>query len=426
MEYKLITERSHLYSPNIHICFVVEFRTILDTEDLNTAVNKVFKKYPILRSSVRFDEDGKASYYIEEEVEPDFYEKKYTGEKGWISVVVEEQKKPFVLDRAPLIRFTCLKDEDNLQLIMCLHHILADGLSCVKILQDIMFFVQNPMQTVTTQPSKLLQELPLFKNERLSLTVKFFVGMLNKQWRKAPHIFSKEEYLTMREVYWGERSHTIEVAEIGFEKVSELRKKCHEKGVTVNTFLITLLLKCAQKSEKKNKKVGIAVSIRPEETSVGNFASAISIEYLYDTSKSIWENAVEVQKLAKKKLNTEKSKNFFLAFMKTIDVNLIDSMYFCLFGDFKNKAADKLRKTLGYMDPPFGLGLTNLGKVELSTIHGIKRAYFIPPLIPNTDKIVGVITTDYGLNIVYQYTNQFYTEKNKQIFEDWVSKLLNL
>jgi len=52
MSYKLITERSHLYAPNIHVCFVVEFCKVFAADELREAIKTVLQKNPILRSSL--------------------------------------------------------------------------------------------------------------------------------------------------------------------------------------------------------------------------------------------------------------------------------------------------------------------------------------------------------------------------------------
>lgn len=423
MEYKLITERIHLFEPNIHICFAVEFCDVLDIDALREAIKKVMYKYPVLRSLVRFDESGRAFFHIVKDVEPEFHLEELTDKRDWISIVAREQKKPFVLDRAPLIRFTCLRKEGKMQMVMCLHHILADGLSCVSIIKDIMFFIQNPRHTAEAQKVRLLEDSQLYDGEKLLFLPRLLVNHLNRQWHKSPRIFTVEEYYSMRQNYWDQRSHTIRAAELSSERVSELAAKCHEHNVTINSLLLSSLLKCSYEIDKRNKKAGLAVSIHSDENSFGNYASGISIDYVYDTRKSIWENAVAAQVLIKRKQNSIKFRHFYLTFLKTLDAGLIDSMYFSLFENFNSKPTESLRKILGYTEMPLGLGATNLGRTDLSVKDGIKSTYFIPPLIANTDKIVGIITTDSGLRAVYQYSDQVNVKENKRIFEAWINKL---
>jgi NRPS condensation-like uncharacterized protein len=429
MEYKLITERLSLYIPNGHVCFVVEPCKILDIAFLREAVKKVLQKHPILRSSIRVDENGKAYYHVEDEVEPEFYVKTINNDRGWISTVAEEQKKPFILSQPPLIRFICLKNESKMQLVMCVHHILADGLSGIRILQDIISFVENPEQTVTVQQVALLEDSMLYSNEKLSLLMRMLAGRLNKQWQRSSHIFSEVEYNTMRKSYWSQRSHIIDLAELDASETSKLIAKCKENHVTVNNLLIATLLGATQKIDgisKENKRLGMGVSFNSNEMNVGNFVSPVSINYVYNPKKSIWDNTRVIQALVKRKLNCNKTKYFALTFIKALNVNLIDSVYFGWFGDFSNKATDRLRNIFGYIKKPTHLGITNLGKIGLSAEHGIKDTYFIPPITVTADKLAGIVTTNTEMKIVYQYFNQENSKVNRQIFEDWLDRLRKL
>lgn len=429
MEYKLITERLSLYIPNGHVCFVVKLCKVLDIEFLRKAVKKVLQKHPILRSSIRMDENGKAYYHVEDEVESAFFVETINNDRDWISTVYEEQKKPFILSQPPLIRFTCLKNESEMQLVMCVHHILADGLSGIRILQDIISFVENPEQAVTVQPVALLEDSPLYNKEKLPLPMRMLAGILNKQWQKSSHIFSEEEYNAMRNNYWSQRSHIIDVAQLDASETSKLIAKCKENHVTVNSLLLATLLGATQKINgvsKESKRVGMAVSINPNERNVGNFVVPVSINSVYHPRKSIWDNTSVIQALVKKKLNCDKTRYFALTFIKALDVNLIDSIYFSLFGDFSGKATGFLKNLFGYAKKPTHMGITNLGKSGLSAEHGIKSIYFIPPITATADKIAGIVTTNNEMKIVYQYLNQENSRVNKQIFEDWIDRLRKL
>lgn len=426
MEHKLITERLLLFEPNAHICFGIEFCDVLAIDALREAIKKVMVKYPILRSFVHLDKDGCAIFHIMEKIEPDLHVEELTEEKDWLSIVIREQKKPFALDQAPLIRFTCLRNEGQMQMVMCLHHVLADGLSCVSILKDMMFFLQNPHQVAEVQRVRLPEDSPLYDGEKLLFLPKLLVHNLNRQWRKSPLLFTEEQYYSIHHNYWLQRSHTLGTSELSSEQVSKLAAICHEHRVTINSLLLASLLKCSYQVDKRNTKASLAVSLHSDEKRFGNHASGITIHYVYDARQSIWDNAAAVQVLVKRKQNHTKHKHFFLTFLKALDAGLIDSIYFSLFGNFYSKPTGSLQKILGFTNLPLGLGTSNLGRTDLSVKDGIMNAYFIPPLVANTDKIIGMMTTDSGLKVVYQYSNQIHTKENKQIFEHWIRMLQEL
>ena len=94
--YSLLTERSHLSAPDIHICFAVELAERYSDDDIREATRKVMIKHPILRSYVRIDRENHAWYEIDEVVRVDFSSIVEDEHADWIAVVRREQEKPFV------------------------------------------------------------------------------------------------------------------------------------------------------------------------------------------------------------------------------------------------------------------------------------------------------------------------------------------
>jgi hypothetical protein len=424
--HKLIVERLHLFEPNAHICLAVEFSEVFAVDVLQEALQKVTIQHPLMHAQVHLADNGDAYYQIDANVEPQLQVEALTRDTEWLSIVAREQKKPFAWDRGPLIRFTCLHSEGRMQLLICFHHVLADGLSGITILKDLLFFLHHPDQAAQTGNIRLMEDSPLYEGEKLPFLPGFLVNRLNRQWRKSPLLFTKEEYDSLHNHYWQHRSHTLGVTELSSLQLDKLAAKCHHYQVTINSLLLASLLKCAYDQDKRNKKAALAVSLHSDEKRFGNHASGISIQYGYNSRKSIWENAAAVQTLIRRKRNNPQLKHFFLTFLKALDGGLIDSMYVGLFGATSRKPTASLQRWLGYTHTPLGLAATNLGRTGLTVKDGIRSAFFIPPLVANTDKIVGIASTDSGLRAVYQYSNQINTRENKQIFSIWAAMLQEL
>ncbi len=92
MEYKLITERSHLYCPNVHICFMAELTQVFDAEAIRAAVLNTMKKHPILRSYVQMDDAGLSYLHITDCSEPEISEEPLPSNEDWSEIVMREQK----------------------------------------------------------------------------------------------------------------------------------------------------------------------------------------------------------------------------------------------------------------------------------------------------------------------------------------------
>jgi NRPS condensation-like uncharacterized protein len=405
---------------------MAELTQVFDAEAIRAAVLNTMKKHPILRSYVQMDDAGLSYLHITDCSEPEISEEPLPSNEDWSEIVMREQKKPFTLGRAPLFRLTCLQGGIGTVLIICIHHILADGKSGLHILREIAYFLNNPGREAEAVWDHLLEDSALYPGERLFFPIQLLIGWLNIQWRKSPHIFSTCEYITMRNNYWKQKSHTLLAASLDHNRTDMLLRACRENGVTVNTLLMTTFLKCVQEIEgpgKGSKKVGMAISIHPNDTGIGNFASAMSVVHMYNEGKTVWENTCNLQRQVTKKLGREKRKLFYLIFLKAANPNLLDSMYFSLFAGFKNRASETLSRLLGYVADPAGGGITNLGKSGLTTFEdGIKSLYFIPPLVPSMSKIVGAVTTDSGLHLACQYDNRC-AELSRRVFDKWINLL---
>jgi hypothetical protein len=427
VEYKLVTERIHLYCPNVHVCFAAELTRAFESAAVRAAVGKALERYPVLRSHVRTDGAGSAYLRLDAQAGPELHTMQ--GDiGGWPEIVLREQEKPFDLFRGPLLRFTYLTGGNGAMLIVCLHHILADGISGVKLLRCIARFLSEPGLEPEPVPGGLLEDAVLYPGEKLPLPVGLLAGWLNGRWRKGRHVFGAQEYQTMLENYSRQKSHTLRTAWLGQAPTEKLAATCRENGVTVNSLLTATLLKAVQEvcgRTKKTKSAGIAAGIHPSETSIGNFATAVSVVHAYDGGKSVWENTRILQEQVRKKLGNQRRKLFYLTFLKALEPNLIDSMYFSLFGGFGNSTSALLAKLLGYVREPDGGGVTNLGISGLTARGGVRALYFVPPLVPSTDRIAGAVTTDTGLRLVYQYDDRN-GGPNARIFESWIEMLQKL
>lgn len=428
MDYRLVTERSHIFCPNNHVCFAAVLDRSPDAAAVRLAASKVMAQHPVLRGRVRLDAGGNAVLHIEAQAEPLF-----STEPGcdWAAAVAREQDTPFDLLTAPLFRVRYLTGgEAGAVLVLCFHHILADGLSGVTILQDILqeilWDARRPAATARI-PAPLLEDRSLYPGERLSPPMRALAGHLNRRWREsaAGRVFTLVDYANLLKTYGATTGHGLDCAFLEQGRAARLAALCRENSVTVNSLLAATLLEAAQEvtgDRRGNKKINVAAGLHPSGSAVGNFASGISAEHVYDRKRGLWENTRQVHRRLREKLDDERRKTFYLTFMKALDPTLIDAMYFNQYSIFENRAAGTLCSILGYTLPPKGLGFTNLGKSGLTKELGVAALYFIPPLVPNLGRIAGAVTTDTGLALTWQYNTQN-AEEGRRIFERWVSIL---
>ncbi|MCF6371126.1 condensation domain-containing protein [Rhizobium halophilum] len=130
----------YLYSKlhHRHFCIVGKLAGEIDVHDLAEALDKVQARHIRLNYSIQDKEDGPHFLYNPREIPV----KDHTLDPAstWHSVVEAELATPFNPSQAPLLRMTALREPQNqreLTLVLTFHHALADGLSAVAFLDDL-------------------------------------------------------------------------------------------------------------------------------------------------------------------------------------------------------------------------------------------------------------------------------------------------
>lgn len=191
-------------------------------------------------------------------------------------------------------------------------------------------------------------------------------------------------------------------------------------------FTFTAFIKAAD----ERSDVGMAASIRPEQfTGMGNYATGISIRFLYNHNKDFWKNAQAVHQLIYRKLNNPDKKFFLLKFMDSLEPTLIDSAYFSAFGEYQNKTSKIIQNMFGYNQNPKSISVTNLGKLPISAVYGdyhISDFIFLPPLVPNAKRLFGVVTLEDQMYITIHLEKNASLAEEKNFFDQSMAYLHQL
>lgn len=162
---------------------------------------------------------------------------------------------------------------------------------------------------------------------------------------------------------------------------------------------------------------------------MGNYASGISAKYTYKNKKSFIQNIKLLHKIIYKKLNNVKKRYFVLRFLDSIEYKLLDSVNMVTFGDYQNKTANYLTQLMGYGDKKKSFGISNLGKINISTDYGrfrIEELTFVPPIIPNNFRVIGIATIGEQVSITMNAIDDGNSEFEKQFFMEAIKKLKNI
>jgi hypothetical protein len=417
MKTRIVKERTHLFAPSAQVVIKVDIDGLTSTSNLPKAIGTAVHQREILYCKIEMDSDGEA-YYVKQE-EPNFSITIADGK--WEELAARQEHIPFDLQNGELIRFFILEYEGITQLLIVAHHLAGDGLSFVKLVEDIMIALTKE-DALEYQPMRLFQLSDLPQDSKLNLITQWMVKSVNQKWNKSKTIFSFEEYQRMVEQYWSEWNTEIVCKLISSNGYDKLIEKAKEHQVSVNSMIATALLQ----AEKEQADIGITVNIRPNQCKgMGNYATGITVSHHYNENKSFFENAKIVHAKTVKKLSRNTTKYFLTQFMGSLSPTLIDAAYFATFDNCNHSTAKKVASLFGY-DHPKGITLSNLTKLKIPTTYGqyqIRNFACVPPLVPNTNKMIGVATLDDTMAITLHILKDEHCKDNEAIFAKAISIL---
>lgn len=388
----IVTERTDLFEPNVYISFVVEFEKKIEPQMLMDAVNQAFLANETTMSRIVLLKGGKA-----------YYEKmKKSGCKvsctamNFEKLIEENEKKPFALKDGECMRV--FVSETGKEILLMAHHQVGDGMSLVLFLKDVLRALSK--EKLVYKEADIFTKEKLQKYARLPLGVKAYITHINRKWKKEEQIYTWQDYDAVHETYWSRHKSKMIYHTFDEKETKEIIEKAKTAKVTLNNYLISMLLQKQQELDI----IGIPVTVR-EGNTMANQVSAIAIKYRYLKRKSNAKNAVRIQKRVQKLVKNPNKKYFVLLFLAELKDTLMDAAVLAAHGKEKGMIARKLSLVMGYLGKKKrDLGVTNLGVLDFSEIggdYGIQNLIFLPPAVSYTKHVVGVSTVNGCLTLSY-------------------------
>lgn len=417
MKKYISSERVDLFEPNIYIQFLVQITGKPPVEELLSAVKSAFLANEVTMSGIVLQQDGTA-----------FYEKrKESGcriavtEKDWLTLIRENEKEPFRIDRGEFLRVFINPFGAETSLLIMAHHLAGDGKSIVYFLEDVMRALAG--ETLTYKPLQLITEQSFPPEAGLPLFYKLYAERFNRKWKRTGRSFGWEAYERVHEAYWnGRKSHVI-YESFSPAEVGKIGVTAREMGVSVNTFLTTAFLS----ADPRNRCIGMAVDARSgsgdggrRNRAMSNQATGISVDYSYSEKYSFARNAAIVHDKVQRKLERPVFRYFILQFIPQFAPTLIDSVLLYTYQLYENPVSGKLAKVLGYAGGKTReLGITNLTRLDIPDTYGsygLKEALFIPPVVSYAEHIIGVVTIGDGMRVSYHYMSDRNDAMEREFF----------
>jgi len=369
---------------------IVKLSGDLLREEMEQAVSKAYEANEATMSKIVLEENGDAYYEKMESSGCKFC----ADSRPWKELLYQSEKSPFALKEGELVRIFLTEENEQLILFLHAHHLVGDGQSVMILVNDIVNSLNR--QSLTYKPMLSVNRNFLEKRAGLVTGMKLYVKGLNEKWEKNAKAFTWDDYYAIHRKYWDEYVSEIEWKTYDLKE----RKAQCPKGITINSYMITELLKEYSECEV----VGIPVSIR-EDGGMSNQTTGIAVKYKYNYKKAFEVNADRVHKAIYKKLKNRNMKYFILLFMERLCPSLIDAVLLQSHGCYQNKLTEKMAKVMGYTgDGGRDLGVTNLNKLDIPKTHEkivVENIIFIPPKISYAKKVIGISTYADKLTVCY-------------------------
>lgn len=208
-----------------HFSIAVEFNGILPETAVRRALSDVQCRNPLLAVCVgdtpalglcflRPDEDAPIPITVRR------------GTPGeWQSVVADELARPFDRSQAPLVRVTLLSDDSRTALIATFDHTVADGVSAVNVIRDLVSALNG--RSLDALPVPPTVEAMVTQMPAPATVPTYPESLIDPRMRRA----------TRPRPFDGERPLTAAV-ELSAEDTSRLVQRCREEHTTVHAAII--------------------------------------------------------------------------------------------------------------------------------------------------------------------------------------------
>lgn len=385
---ELLLERSFLFDPNIYMTVVVTIEGKISQEEVYEAVQKTYTQNQMTMSKVVLQEDGKC--YMEEMTESGC--KVFVDKRDWLEILRENEKKPFRLEDGELLRTFILQREEETDIFLMAHHIAGDGGALLLLAEDIFNNLEG--REVEYKATRTITKEESLAKGNLTFLEKIGLKKLSQKWQEEKQIFGWDDYYKVHEEYWKNRRSEISFHEIEGEKLESLKVECKKLGVTINSYLVTKLMRDFY---PESKKLGIPISVRGESKSISCLVSSATPYCKYDTNQEFVENLAKIDKAIKKDVKNEGVIYRIPQFIAISDASLIDAAYLHnVYRNSKSNCVDRMATILGlYGDKRVNLGITNIREITFSGNYKrfkIKNVIPVAPLIATTENIFTIST----------------------------------
>ena len=451
------TELFFSKSPFSVITMLARVTGSISEVQLKDALAKARQRHVPLRFRIEQDQDHRARFTTEGTGDIPYEIIPRQGPDDWIRSVRDASQIPFQFETQPAIKVLLVQSEEVCELILICHHVLADGMSLVYLLRDLLVALGDPHSELSQLPAPepiSLQNMPA--DLKQSGIAKFFMKRINKKWSESRIDFDQADYQAITEAYWANYDHPLLLIELTESETEKLVSRCRAENVTVNSALscaFTGAVRFVKGQEEYQPRIVVAADLRsriphPPGESLGVYAGGLDFKFSYDHKLSFWENARRFHGISKP-LYT--NKNLFkeqltwsylhptlseaMTFKKVGSLVPANSAHFAKLHSFSQREdvvqSILKREMLEDFETIFvGTAITNLTRLDIPTRYGeleLDRVIFKPggafPL-SNIHLLVGAVTCAGKLTLTLEYSDIHFDTSSIQALKEKATSFL--
>jgi len=303
-------ERYLLWSPENNMAAVVRILGDVREDDLRRAIDSVGAVHALMDAGVVIDRHHDIWFSTDHAQKATLRIVPRTSEEQWLEEVRQEYLVHFEPERGPLIRFVLVCSKEVSELIAFSQHSICDGISLANLLRDILASYANPAKR--GQAIRPLATTDCLKKNGISSKFidKAAIQHYNDQWHKCPHYFSQEDFCSIYDALTKRIRHEIVLLQLEPEETLDLVARCRENGATVTSALTAAFLAAYQEIKgnlpENMRTIQVPFDLRRRLCAnsgdfLGFFVGAFKFPFAYDSKRSFWKNAQELQELIRKR-----------------------------------------------------------------------------------------------------------------------------
>lgn len=289
----------------LHFALTAQVQGILESKHLTHALHSLQQQHPLLRVKVALEPDG-TPFFVEQVAPIPCRMVSRQGEMHWQQEVVWELSQPFDWTTAPLIRVVVIVDSvlDSAmvsELILVCHHVIADGMAGVNLIQEILSLLGNSSQGRGNQTMSFslesLESLLSYYQPISTLQQVFGFGILKLQqvWQKM-----RQEVNSKFTANTPLPSKTcVQSGHLSAAVTAQLIHRCRQERTTVHAAICTAWLFAIAQQHHYSKKIVQCFSpinlrpylVRQLEQECGIYIAPAQTKHIVTAQTQFWQTA---------------------------------------------------------------------------------------------------------------------------------------